>query len=87
LLKLVLQNVMWNTVEHKTGFYRNDLPSNDRSSLRSFTLLAGTTFRPDAALPGAVLWADRIGHCSRFFHVVLWFLFRFHLVSKGENFF
>jgi hypothetical protein len=54
LLKLVLQNLILNIVEHKTGFYRGDLRSNDRSSLRSFPLLAGTIFRPDSALPEAV---------------------------------
>ncbi len=54
LLKLVLQNVMLNTVKHKTGFYHSDWRSNDRSSFRRFTLPAGTIFRPPSALPEAV---------------------------------
>ncbi len=87
LLKLVLQNVMLNTVEHKTGFYRSTWRRNDRSSFRRFTLPAGTIFRPPSALPEAVLWAGRISHCSRFLHLLLRFLFSFHFVSRWQNFF
>jgi hypothetical protein len=87
LLKLVLQNVMLNTVKHKTGFYDSDWRSNDRSSFRRFTLPAGTIFRPPSALPEAVLWGGRISHCSRFLHVQLRFLFSFHFVSRWQTFF
>jgi hypothetical protein len=71
----------------KTGFYRSTWRSNDRSSLRRFTLLAGTTFRPDYGLPDPILCGGRISHCSRFLHGLLWFLFSFHLLSRWQTFF